>query len=430
MMKSNIMIGIGFLICLFIFIPTVHADSGQLYKVESETLELLDAPDQNATVLAELNEGAEVTIFEESSGFGKTFYNGKEAWAALDQLAAVNEIQTEQIDAEQPDEKEQQVQTTTSSERDMESGESVENEKLYRVEAPAVNLRNSPDKNATIITELNNGEEVTIFGESSGWGKTYYNDKEVWIALDLLAEKNESTDCMTSQVNEKAETQQTTEAKEKEESEEERDEKDNEKSNSTVENKEKEEKQDDQKQSSGRPLDGYHFVIDPGHGGKDTGTIGSEVDEKTLTRSIAKKVEKQLLDTGASVTLTRKDDTFIPLEERAKISNSNDTDAFISLHYNAFEEQSVRGINTFYYDGDANQKLANSIQKSLISHVELNDRGTQQADYQVLRDNKQLAVLIELGFLSNPEEQKLVQTDSYQKNAARGIVAGLEDYFK
>lgn len=398
------MIGFGLLVCLFILMPTVHADSGQLYKVNSETLKLQDAPDQNATVLAELNEDAKVTIFGESSGFGKTYYNGKEAWATLDQLA-VDDAQTEEADAEQPGEKEQQVQTAASSETG-ESAESIESEKLYQVKAPAVNLRNAPDKNATIITELTNGDEVTIFGESSGWGKTYYDDKEVWVALDLLNEESG------------------------EELEVETDKKDGEKEKSTAEAKYKEEKEDDQKkQSSNKPLAGYHFVIDPGHGGKDTGTIGSEGYEKTLTQSTAKKVEEQLREKGASVTLTRTDDTFIPLEERVQISNSNDTDAFISLHYNASEDQSVGGLYTFYYDGEENEELANSIQKSLINYVNIADRGTEQADYQVLRDNKQLALLIELGFISNPEEQKLVQTDSYQEKAAKGIAAGLEDYF-
>lgn len=109
------------------------------------------------------------------------------------------------------------------------------------------------------------------------------------------------------------------------------------------------------------------------------------------------------------------------------ISNSNDIDAFISLHYNAAEDQSIRGIHTFYY-GD-NNNFANSIQESLINHVELNDLGAEQANYEVLRENKQLALLIELGFITNPEEQSLVQTNNFQEEAADGIVAGLDNYF-
>lgn len=410
-MKNSIMIGIGFFVYLFIFLGTAHADSGQLYQVDSATIELLEAPEQNAAVIAELQKGEKVNIFGESYGWGKTYFNGQDAWAAIHQLAAVNDTQTEQ--------------------EDVTSGEAVEGGQLYQVKAPVVNVRNAPDNHATIITELSEGENVTIFGESYGWGKTFYNGEEVWIALHLLDEKSESTDSMTLEANEKDNSQQTAAETEKEKSEAKSDQKDDEKEASADENKDKEKKRDEQtKQSGEKTLSGYHFVIDPGHGGKDTGAIGSEVDEKTVTLSTAEKVEKQLRDKGASVTLTRKDDTFIPLEERAQISNSTDTDAFISLHYNASEDQSVRGIYTYYYDGDEDQKLANSIQSSLINHVNLVDHGVEQADYKVLRDNKSLALLIELGFISNSEEQEVIQSDNYQEKAAKGIVDGLENYFK
>ncbi|MEN1969748.1 N-acetylmuramoyl-L-alanine amidase [Lentibacillus sp. N15] len=443
-MKNNIIIGIGLFVCLFLYLPTVHADSGQLYQVDSATLALRDAPDQNATVLAELKQGEKVTIFQESFGWGKTFYNGEEAWAALHQLAAVNDTQTDQVGAGQPDVNEQQAQTTTSSEINTKSDKSIENGKLYTVKAPAVRLRNAPDSKAPIITKLKQGEKVTIFQESFGWGKTFYNGNEVWVALYLLDEENETTDSVMSDTNEEADSQQKIEETKKVESVEKPKQKDDdkeseakpgendvEKAEKAVETKNKEEKQDlPTKDKAEKPLYGYHFVIDPGHGGKDTGAIGSKVYEKTLTLSTAKKVEDQLRDKGASVTLTRTDDIFISLEERTQISNSTDTDAFISLHYNASENQSVHGIHTFFYDGSENQELANSIQKALIKQVNLTDRGAQQADFQVLRDNMQLAVLIELGFISNSKEQKLLKTASYQEKAAKGIVAGLEDYFK
>lgn len=438
-MRNNIIIGIIFLVGLFIFLPTVHADDGQLYEVDSETWELRDAPDQNANVLAELKNGAKVTVFQESYGWGSTFYNGKEAWGALHHLVAMSDTKTEQDDDEQSEEKEQQVQTAASPEKETASDESVESAKLYAVEAPVVRLRNAPDKNATIITELNKGAEVTIFQESYGWGKTFYNGKEVWIALYLLDERNESTDKTMSEIDEKTDPQPTTEETEKGESESDSGQKDenaelekerDEKEESTAETGEQEEKQDVQaKQRGDKSLSGYHFVIDPGHGGKDSGATRSEIAEKTLTLSTGGKVAEQLRDKGASVTLTRTDDTFIPLEERVRISNSTNTDAFISLHYNTFEDQSIGGIHTFYHAGDENQKLADTIQQSLINHTNLTDRGADQADYKVLIDNTQPALLVELGFISNTEEQDLVQTETYQEKAAKGIVSGLEDYF-
>lgn len=302
-MNKNIIIGLSFLACIFIFLPMIHADEGQLYKVDTDSLVLREAPDQNASILGELARDDEVTVFDE-------FY---------------------------------------------------------------------------------------------GWGKTYYNDQEAWVALYLLEGVDESTGSMLSKVDEKAVPLHTSD------------------------DIEKKEPADD---TGDKSLAGYHFVIDPGHGGKDPGAIGNGIDEKALTLSTAKKVQKQLLDKGASVTLTRTDDTFIPLDERVRISNSTDTDAFISLHYNASEDSSVRGVHTFYHEGDRNQAFASAVQESLLSSVGLINRGVEQNDYKVLRDNTQMALLIELGFISNPEERDLVQTDSYQNEAAKGIVTGLEDYFK
>lgn len=427
-MKYNIMIGFVLFVCLSVLLPTVHAESGKMYKVDSETIALMDEPAKDATVVAELQKDYKVTIFEDYYGWGKTYYNNEEVWVALYQLTAVNSVNHKQ-------------ETMSEAEQ---SDTAEKNGQLYRVQVPTINLRSAPDKNATIITQLNKNEKVTIFEEFYGWGKTYYNHEEVWIAIYLLEEDNPSTDYIISNENETAESQQTLEETETEtvelqqtseetESEaaettsnQEEDEKENTASESMIE----EEKQTVQAvQNSKKPLDGYHFVLDPGHGGKDPGAIGSEVDEKTLTLATAKKLEEKLRNQGASVTLTRADDTYMMLEERAAISNSSNTTAFISLHYNSSEEQAAHGIETFYYQGIENQRLADSVQASIINHVNLNNRGAKQANFQVLRDNNQPAILIELGFISNPEEQKLVQTDHYQEEATKGIVAGLEAYF-
>lgn len=427
-MKYNITIGIAFLICLFVLLPTVHADNGKTYKVDSEKIELMNEPAKDAAVLGELEKDYKVTIFEDSYGWGKTFYNGEPAWVVLNQLTEVNNDinnMEENQEVEQQDTDEQNNEAATASETSTETNKAIENGKLYRINASAVNLRSAPDKNATIITALSNGSQITIFQESYGWGQTYYNDEEVWIALYLLDEVNDSTDVEVSEETEKTDSQQKPEESEIEEAEPESDQKDEETATDAAESQE--EKQVVQaEQSSEAPLAGYHFVIDPGHGGKDPGAIGSEIYEKTLTLISAKRLEQKLHNKGASVTFTRTDDTYISLGQRAVISNSTDADAFISLHYNSSKDQSARGIETFYNEASS---LANFVQSSLMNHVNLIDRGAKQAGFQVLKENKHPAILIELGFISNPDEQKLVQTDSYQENATNGIVEGLEAYF-
>src|SRR5690625_7712617 len=125
-MKNSIIIGFGFLICLFI-LPTVHthADSGQLYKIDSRIIELYDAPNQNASILTELTSGDKVTIFEESSGWGKTFFKGEKAWVEVDQLKQEENVQAEKEDVGQPEEKVSEL-----SNIDKETTESVDEGKL------------------------------------------------------------------------------------------------------------------------------------------------------------------------------------------------------------------------------------------------------------------------------------------------------------
>jgi len=427
-MKYNLMIGIAFLICLFIFIPTVHADNGTLYKVDAEAIELMNAPAEDAVILSELKQDYKVTIFEESNGWGKTFYNGEQAWVELHHLSAVDDIQTEP-ENEQSDTEEKQVETAAAAEANTEAAEPAENGQLYRIQAPAVNVRNAPDKNAAVVTQLNHGEKVTIFEESYGWGKTYYNDEEVWIALYLLDKDNESpVNSDVLEENETTEPLDTAEETENESSEAAAEPEEDESENEDVETKEVEQEVQAE-QSSENPLAGRHFVIDPGHGGKDPGAVGSEVHEKTLALTTAKKLGEQLRYQGASVTFTREDDTYLSLGERVNISNSANPDAFISLHYNASEDQAAHGVETFYKNESESQMLAQSVQTSLMNHVHLENRGAKQADFQVLKDNQQTAILIELGFISNSEEQQTIQTDNYQNQAAEGIIAGLEDYF-
>ncbi|GAB2575558.1 N-acetylmuramoyl-L-alanine amidase [Gracilibacillus alcaliphilus] len=424
-MKYNIIIGIVFLVCLFVFLPTVQAESGKMFKVESAATELREAPAQEAAVVTELTKDDKITVFQDSDGWGATFYNGDKVWVALDQLAEVNDIKEEKKEAA-----EQDVQPAVS-EIDTESSALAKNGQLYHVKAPVVNVRNAPNQNAEIIAQLNKDDKVTIFQDSYGWGKTYYNGKEVWIALYLLDKDSESADSKKSEeIETTVAAPETVEENKQEETETTADPKNDEKTETDVESKHKEEKQTaTTKQNSEKPFAGYHFVIDPGHGGKDPGAIGSETNEKTLTLSTAKKLSEQLKNKGASVTLTRTDDTYISLEKRANISNSADTDAFISLHYNSSAQKEARGIETYYYDGGESKQLADSVQASLIDHTDLHNRGAKQADFHVLKGNKQLALLVELGFISNPEEQKLVQSESYQEKAITGIVAGLEDYF-
>lgn len=172
------------------------------------------------------------------------------------------------------------------------------------------------------------------------------------------------------------------------------------------------------------------IVIDAGHGGHDVGSIGVSGNyEKDLTYKTAVELKEELTLLGAEVILTRENDEYIRLGSRSILANVLTTDAFISIHYNSFPEQSsVTGINSYYYH-DQNKELASSIQQGIVDASEANDRGIAFGDFLVLRTNYKPSVLLELDFISNPEREQLLLTNAYQKRLVKGIINGLTHYF-
>ena len=129
--------------------------------------------------------------------------------------------------------------------------------------------------------------------------------------------------------------------------------------------------------------------------------------------------------------MTRSNDTYVSNSTRALLSNNKNADAFVSIHYNDYQHStSITGIETFYYNQINQMSLAKSIHNELTKTTGLKNRGVKRGNYLVLRENKQPAALLELGFLSNPTEEKTVSQTSYHQKAAQGIYNGLNLYFK
>lgn len=181
-------------------------------------------------------------------------------------------------------------------------------------------------------------------------------------------------------------------------------------------------------------LKGKRIVIDPGHGGKDPGAIGpSGLKEKDVVLETALMLKTELERYGAIVTLTRSTDIFLELSERTAISNVNNYDAFISLHTDAFSS-TTKGTTTYLnttvnFNGPRSRDLGNAIQDNLISSLGTYDRGVKEQEFYVNRMNEIPSVLIELAFISNPNEEALLKTTAFKQKAVLGIRQGLEDYF-
>lgn len=172
------------------------------------------------------------------------------------------------------------------------------------------------------------------------------------------------------------------------------------------------------------------IIIDPGHGGRDSGTIGvGGTLEKNLTIQTAELLRDKLQAAGAKVILTRSSNTYVALPSRVSISHIHNADAFISLHYDSTIDQITSGITTYYYHG-YQQALASSIAHSLGSTMQVPNRGYRFGDYHVIRENKRVAALIELGYLSNPVDELTITTNEYQETVTSAIYNGLARYFK
>lgn len=175
----------------------------------------------------------------------------------------------------------------------------------------------------------------------------------------------------------------------------------------------------------------YTIVIDPGHGGEDPGaTAVNGRFEKEFTLSMAKTLVTLLeQDPHLQVKMTRNDDTFISTQDsfRPKFANEQHADLYISIHGNTFDHPSVSGTESFYYH-DESLDFATVIHKHVVQATGFNDRGVKKANYFVLRETTMPAVLLELGYLTNPGNDERMWTPDFQQSVAAAIYAGIKEY--
>ncbi|CDQ40602.1 MULTISPECIES: N-acetylmuramoyl-L-alanine amidase family protein [Virgibacillus] len=175
----------------------------------------------------------------------------------------------------------------------------------------------------------------------------------------------------------------------------------------------------------------FKVVIDAGHGGKDVGASGESGQyEKDFTLSVSKKVEKLLgQDPAIEVFMTRTDDSFLSQESRyrPKYANDIDADLFISIHGNTFSDPNVSGTETFYYHNNS-RLFAETLQKHVVEATGFRDRGIKKQDLFVVKDTKMPAALIEVGYLTNLDDESKMWKDDFQNRVATSIVEGIKEY--
>lgn len=175
-----------------------------------------------------------------------------------------------------------------------------------------------------------------------------------------------------------------------------------------------------------RPPRGTHVVaIDPGHGGADPGAIGwGGLVEKDIVLDVALRLRTFLLAQGIQVVLTREGDVTVDLSQRVPIAMRSGAQVFVSVHANASTKSVIRGSETYYLKPDS-LPLATAIQDELSRSLEIPDRGVRQANFKVLRDSPVPAALVEVGYLTNPEDASLLRTAAFRSRASEAIGRGI-----
>lgn len=172
----------------------------------------------------------------------------------------------------------------------------------------------------------------------------------------------------------------------------------------------------------------FKVIIDPGHGGKDPGAESSGRFEREYNFSLSLKVNALLMnEPRIKPYMTRTDDTFISLDDRASFANNLKADLFISLHANKSDSASASGTETFYYHSYS-QTFAQIIHKHVLKAAGLKDRGVKNEGFVVIRKTTMPAILIESGFLSNKTDNSVLFDETKQNEIAKEIVAGIKEY--
>jgi|JI10StandDraft_1071094.scaffolds.fasta_scaffold00378_7 N-acetylmuramoyl-L-alanine amidase len=178
------------------------------------------------------------------------------------------------------------------------------------------------------------------------------------------------------------------------------------------------------------------IVLDPGHGGFDIGATVKSIEEKALALKTATLVKQYLHQKGYRVILTRSRDVFISLERRSTIANDTKSKLFVSIHYNAFKDPQASGIEVYYYNKeskwrqDQSKQLATLVLNEMLAATGAKSRGIKTGNFHVIREANMPAILIEGGFITNPQEYSHLSDQKYLEKMATSIADGIEKYLK
>lgn len=412
-------------------------DRKRVAIVQVDHLNIRLEPSIDAPVLGQLHTGEQAVIHNAKNGWVQIQYQQLTGWISSE-FITISEEKTDETGSQ-----------TYKHEETLEE----KNENLFTINVDAVIVRKKPNLNSKKLGIAKKGEQYTVLARNHHWIQIDFNGKKGWLysfygsfdvapkddkkkantitiiynGTNIRKEPSTSSDVlMNAQAGERYKIMAT-----------EGDWYKIQLPGQTVgyvaswvvsANDEALQTKKKEKRKKGT-LKGITIVIDPGHGGNDQGTAGlRNTLEKEITLKTAELLKTKLQQAGAEVYLTRESDVYVGLKKRVSLAHQVNADAFISIHYDASEDRTISGFTTYYFHS-YQESLAQYVHEGLAEQLSLRDRGVQHGNYLVLRENKQKAALIELGYLSNPSEEKMIDTDLFREQATMGIYEGLLNYF-
>lgn len=174
----------------------------------------------------------------------------------------------------------------------------------------------------------------------------------------------------------------------------------------------------------------HTVILDPGHGGADAGATKGGVSEKDVTLDLSLRTEQVLHSYGIDTVLTRDRDVFVPLAKRSSLARHFPGAIFVSIHCNSSPRPQSHGIEG-YTTTSAGATLSDSVLGRLSSRTGLVNRGTHYRGFRVVRGNASaVSILLEVGFLNNPQENQLLRSSEFRQVQATAIAQGILDYFR
>ncbi|WP_053075686.1 MULTISPECIES: N-acetylmuramoyl-L-alanine amidase [Lysinibacillus] len=248
---------------------------------------------------------------------------------------------------------------------------------LGRVTVANLNVRSQSNSTSAVLFKLNKGEYVQVNNINGYWAEITYNGQSGYVHKSYLKLLNQTA----------------------------------------------------------KPLQNRIIILDPGHGGKDPGTVKGSASEKNITLKVSTQVKQLLENAGAKVYMTRTGDTYPSLQDRVDFTQANYGEIFVSVHVNSAANTSASGTETYYAisTGDMYQEdidLATYVNNQIVNNLNMKNRGVKQEQYYVIRNMVIPSILVELGFLTNAEDNSKMTNDQYVKLFAESIYNGILQYYK